>query len=566
MRLLRALSGMALAVLLPALAVGCSQPSYTQMPDEPPPRYASGGSSRYAYDPAPATRTYERRYPTPPTPSAPRPIAAPPQPSYITPAAAPQPAPRPAPPQPAGNVSYASNLSTSAPSGVGVRKAFPRELIVNRPFIYEVHLTNNSSNKYEGVMLHEQPLAGVEIVETNPAARSGGDGKLLWTVGTLTPGENRIFRITARPTRVGTIESCSTVTYSSVWCDTAVVVSPALKLAKTAPQQVMICDPITFTYRVTNAGTGTARGVRITESLPQGLSTVDGQSSISYEVGDLAGGESRDYQVQVKAGRTGRYASQAAAQAQDNLASEAASATVVTEPVLEITQSSPKKAYLGKQVVFNVEVKNSGDAPAERTAVESLIPTGAEIVSASDNAQVIGNRMVWNLGRLPAGSSKKLSYTLRPDGKGAISTNTVAKAHCARDAASSSLTEVVGIPAILLEVVDDDPIQVGQTTVYTIEVTNQGSATGKNIRIQARLEDAMQFVGAEGATRGTHDGQTTAGVLTFDPLAELPPKAKATWKVTVRAIKPGDVRFHAQMNEDQLGRPVTETEATNFYE
>lgn len=574
MRPYRAWWCVAALILVGSVAMGCSQPGYTQMPDDPSPRYANRSSGGSAYQPSPATRTYERRYspadlnPAPAVRSSPAPVApAPPaRNAFITPAASPQPAARPVPIQPASEVSYAAAPLGAAPSGVSVRKAFPREIIANRPFIYEIHLTNNSSNKYEGVVLTEQPPAAVELIETNPGARSGGDGQLQWAVGTLLAGENRIFRVTARATRIGAIESCSTVTYSSVWCDSATVVSPALKLAKTAPPQVTLCDPITFTYRVTNPGTGTARGVRISENLPQGLTTLDGQSSVYYEVGDLAGGQSRDYQLQVKATRPGRYASQAVAQAQDSLASEAASATEVTEPVLQIAQSSPQRAYLGKPVVFNVEVRNTGDAPAERTTVESLIPSGAEIASASDNAQVIGNRMVWTLGTLNAGSSKKLSYTLRPDGKGQITTNTVAKATCAKDVATSSLTEVVGIPAILLEVVDDDPIQVGQTTVYTIEVTNQGSATGRNVRIVARMEDSMQFVSAVGATPGVHDGSATAGVLTFQPLVELPSKAKATWKVTVRAVKPGDVRFHVEMNEDQLGRPVTETEATNFYE
>ena len=52
---------------------------------------------------------------------------------------------------------------------------------------------------------------------------------------------------------------------------------------------------------------------------------------------------------------------------------------------------------------------------------------------------------------------------------------------------SSCTTEVVGVPAILLEVVDvEDPVEVGKEAVYDIKVTNQGSAIGTNIRISPR--------------------------------------------------------------------------------
>ncbi|MCC7408714.1 MAG: DUF11 domain-containing protein, partial [Phycisphaeraceae bacterium] len=119
------------------------------------------------------------------------------------------------------------------------------------------------------------------------------------------------------------------------------------------------------------------------------------------------------------------------------------------------------------------------------------------------------------------------------------------------------------IAAVLLEVVDEaDPIQIGDVETYTVVVTNQGSAAETDIQIVCTLEDAMQFVSATGVTAGTASGRT----VTFAPLAELAPKAKAVWKLQVKALKPGDIRFKTSMTTEQLTRPVEETEATNFYE
>jgi uncharacterized repeat protein (TIGR01451 family) len=114
-----------------------------------------------------------------------------------------------------------------------------------------------------------------------------------------------------------------------------------------------------------------------------------------------------------------------------------------------------------------------------------------------------------------------------------------------------------------LEVVDvEDPVRVGSQTTYIISVTNQGSAAATNIRITCLLENNVQYVSSAGATSGSKDGQ----MVKFLPLSSLEPKARAAWRVVVSAVKPGDVRFKAVLNADQLTRPVEESEATHIYE
>ncbi|MHC4469223.1 MAG: hypothetical protein ACYSUZ_07715, partial [Planctomycetota bacterium] len=119
------------------------------------------------------------------------------------------------------------------------------------------------------------------------------------------------------------------------------------------------------------------------------------------------------------------------------------------------------------------------------------------------------------------------------------------------------------ISAILLEVIDlSDPIEVGKDVTYVITATNQGSAPATNILIKALLEKSLEYVGNSGTTGGAVSGDT----VSFDPLPALAPKDTATWKIVVKAVKEGDVRFGVTMNSDQLTRDVQETEATKFYE
>ena len=70
------------------------------------------------------------------------------------------------------------------------------------------------------------------------------------------------------------------------------------------------------------------------------------------------------------------------------------------------------------------------------------------------------------------------------------------------------------------------------------------------------------FPAPEGPTRATVAGQN----VTFAPLASLAPKAKATYSLTVKGTRPGDVRFRVDLTSDQMTSPAMETEATHIYE
>ena len=121
------------------------------------------------------------------------------------------------------------------------------------------------------------------------------------------------------------------------------------------------------------------------------------------------------------------------------------------------------------------------------------------------------------------------------------------------------MTEVLTIPALLLEMVDkQDPVQVGANEVYTIIVLNQGEAEDRDVKVVCRLPEGLSYVDSSGPTKATADGPT----VTFGPIDRLGPKEKATWTVTAKATKAGDVRTKVDLTSEYLRTPVTETEPT----
>ncbi len=229
-------------------------------------------------------------------------------------------------------------------------------------------------------------------------------------------------------------------------------------------------------------------------------------------------------------------------------------------PMVEITKECPGLRYVGRNATFEITVSNKGSGAAQNVVVTDVIPPGIDFVSADNGGVRQGGNIVWRIGTLPAGKSAVLKSTFRCNKIGKFR-NTAAVTYCAELSAACEL-EVKGIPAILLECVDEpDPIEINGTLTYTIRVTNQGTAVGTNIVIACVLPKEEAHVSSTGPTTATVAGQK----ITFAPLAKLAPKATTNYKITVKGVGEGDVRFHVKMTSDQLTSPVEETESTHIY-
>jgi len=265
--------------------------------------------------------------------------------------------------------------------------------------------------------------------------------------------------------------------------------------------------------------------------------------------------------IQAKAAKTGEFTAEAVATGEDGLRAATTSKTVVREPILVLEHDAPQSRFLGLTVKNTVTVTNKGDGMAKGTRLVTTLPDRCELVSASNGIKPEAGKLIWSLGDLTPGESEKVTFVLKPSTIGSMESSSSASALCAK-ALTKAVTDIRGIPAILLECVDQaDPIEVGGREAYKITVTNQGTAEGTNIVVRCTLGAEQEFASASGPTQETVEGQ----VVTFAPLKSLEPKARATYKVVVKALKAADARFAVSLTSDQLKTPVEETESTNQY-
>jgi len=451
------------------------------------------------------------------------------------------------------------NLETGV---VMLEKTSPVEVNIDQPFDYIISATNLTTCPLEDVVVKDKLPDGFVIKSATPEAKVGNDGWAVWQLGQIPGGETRNIKVKAAATREGTFMHCANVTYNQLLCMTVAAVSPKLELTKQAPAEVLFCDPIPVTLVVKNPGTGMAKGVTVNDTLPAGLKTTTGEQSVSFDVGMLAPGESQTLTYTAKADKVGEYGSTAKASSAGGLSAEAAAKTIVRQPVLVITKEASDKQYAGRNIAYTITVENKGDAVAKALMITDTVPAGTSFVSASNNGAEVGGTIAWSVGDLAPGKKIEVKAVLRADQIARVSNTATAAAECADGVKATATTEILGIAAILLEVIDiEDPIEVGDNETYVITATNQGSLPDTNIQIVCTLEDAQSYVSATGDTSGTAKGK----VITFAPLKSLAPGAKATWRAIVKAEKVGDIRIKVSMTSDQLTRPVEETEATNQY-
>lgn len=444
-----------------------------------------------------------------------------------------------------------------------VDKELPKEVRSNKPFAYVIKVTNLTDVMLTDVVITETLSEEFEFKGSEPTAQSE-DNKLVWEIDSLGPKASKSIRISGVAGSAKQLEHCTAVTHTIRDCAVVKIVEPALELAKTAPSEALLCEPIPVDFVVTNTGTGAAQNVQIVDTLPAGMQTADGKSRIVLDVGTLSAGESRRFSIKLRATKTGAYVNKAVATSASGLEAESeATLTNVRQAILAITKSGPKRRYLGRPITYEITVLNRGDGPARNTTIEDVVPPGVTAVEATAGAQSTGAKLVWELGTLEPNASKTVRVSYTPTREGDVLATSTATAYCAETVTASTRTSVTGIAACRLEVIDlEDPVEVGDTTTYAITVSNEGSAADTNIRIACLLDDKLQYVSSAGATAGSIMGKT----VSFAPLRRLEPKSKATWRVVVRGARAGDVRVRVTMHTDQLALPVEHTEATHIYQ
>jgi hypothetical protein len=193
-----------------------------------------------------------------------------------------------------------------------------------------------------------------------------------------------------------------------------------------------------------------------------------------------------------------------------------------------------------------------------------VVPAGFEYVEATGGASynAVGRSVEWFLGQLEPGTTTAVQVKLLATELGEQVHRVTAEAERGVQAEAQTITQVEGIAALLLKVVDvDDPIEVGSETMYEIRIDNQGTKAAADVQVVVEIPEGMEPLAATGPTTF----QTKDRQIVFAPIPRVGPRADAVYRVTVRGAKPGDLRFRAWLKGGELSTPVLKEESTRVY-
>jgi uncharacterized repeat protein (TIGR01451 family) len=426
---------------------------------------------------------------------------------------------------------------------------------------YRICVENRSPAAAHHVLVRNPLPANARFVRASPepAVR---EPELLWRLGTLEGGARQEIVLVLAPTGGEEIKNCARVQFEHGECVTTKVARPSLRMQKNGPTQALLSETLNYRLTLTNAGNAELSNLLVTDLLPGGMEHASGKERLSWIVGTLAPGQTQTVEYQVVAKKVGRLCNKVIATAAGGLREEMESCVTVGEMKLGLTMTGPQRHYVNVPATYQLTVSNPGTLPLSHVVINDPLPAETTLVGASAAGQVIDRQVQWLIGMLAPAESRTVEVRLRALMPGRICNRAIATAERGLTEQAEACTDFTGAPALALTVEHTvDPVPVGGETSYTITVRNPGTKPVTRVQIVATVPEQMAVIGAGGASDNRKEGQK----ILYEPLT-LPPGGEARYRVDVKALRPGDVRFKVELTADPLtAGPVLQEESTTIF-
>jgi uncharacterized repeat protein (TIGR01451 family) len=216
-------------------------------------------------------------------------------------------------------------------------------------------------------------------------------------LGALAPGETKTIDMKVKAVRAGRFVNEASVSAAGVAEVTAqavvVVHDAALSLRKTGPREGNPNQELDFALVLTNTGRGSATGVKVIDTLPDGLAFVSASDGGSYDaktslvewnIATLAAGQSKTVSVRVKAVKSGDWTNQAVARTergQETRAELSVHVEGVPAMLLEVVDLDDP-VEVGAETTYEIRVVNQGTAPCTNVTIACDLPDGMVLLGA----------------------------------------------------------------------------------------------------------------------------------------------------------------------------------------
>lgn len=437
---------------------------------------------------------------------------------------------------------------------------------------YKIHVENHSHAAAHHVTVRNPLPANAAFVRADPPP-TASDPVLEWRLGTLEGCACRDICLVLKPTGTGDIKNCARIQFEHGECVVTQIggqppVQPApageakLSLQKLGPKQGILHHPLDYRLVVTNSGTTELRGITLTDTMDEGMRHAASQKSqLTWDVGTLGAGQSRQFDYQVITTKIGKLMNRAAVTS-GSLRQEATSEVEVTEPKLRIEKTGPKEQFFRRPATYQITVTNDGSTPLANVVVIDTLPEKTKLDRMSEGGQTIGqNQVQWLFGTLQPGARKAVQITLRADDRGRVVNKATAQAEGVPAVATEFATEFESAAGLTFYIEPpENPATVGMPARYTITVVNQGSAAANDIDIVATLPEQMSIKEVR-----PKEAMVKGQSITFPRIQSLEGGRTQSFEIDVEPIRAGgEATMRATMTTKELPTGVIKETRTNI--
>jgi hypothetical protein len=218
-------------------------------------------------------------------------------------------------------------------------------------------------------------------------------------------------------------------------------VSP-LAVSLMTPAAALICEDIPLRFVVMNNGAVDVPDAYLKATLPPGMRTAEGQTSVSMNIGLVPAGATREVIVPARADRAGQFLSLVSVADTPEARTEVVeTAMIVGEPVLNLGIEAMEPGPNATGVLVTIRVSNTGNVAALDTVVTATLSPNARLVDQAGGAPDL-DRWVWRFGEVPAGQAKETTIRVDAFEPGVVTGTATATARCAEEVLASFRKDV----------------------------------------------------------------------------------------------------------------------------
>ncbi len=435
---------------------------------------------------------------------------------------------------------------------VTIRVRVSAQASTNDELEYRLLVENHSPAEAHQVRVRNNIPSNAKFLKATPPPDSQ-EGELIWKLGSIPGNSSKEIKMVVLVTGTGEVDSIARVLYEHGQSVKTQLASP-LEIKMTGPTQANLFDTLTYQIDVSNSGNSELTGTQLTNQIPEGLEFLTskpstlGENPLVWNIGTIAAGQSKRFEFQAAAKKTGDFINKATVTCASGIKKESSSKVKVGEVKLALNLGGPDRRNVNRSASYQITVTNTGNQVANGIKVSNKIDVSTQFLAASGGGRFENGEVRWIIPQLAPRQRQTLQLVIRPSVPGTLKNRTeVVADKVTTGLQAEKVTLFENLMGLVTEIDKSiDPLEIGEQTALTIRFINLGSTPFKNLNISAFMPDDAVITEGKGPTSFSRQ----ANKVGFLPLLNLDAGKEVTYSIFIQAKKAGDSSFKLEYTAD----------------